>query len=298
MITKLLLAFLFTLTATATDRQTISVLIVDGINNHDWRAATRAVRKFLSATNRFTVDVSTSPPAGAPQTDWDRWRPSFAEYKVVIVNFNGGHKPDGIRWPRPVEESFENYVRNGGGVVFLHAANNSFLKWTAYNEMIGLGWRDRSFGPGIAVADTGEVIVIPKGSGLNPGHGPRHDFAIHVLNHDHPITKDMPSVWLHPSEQLTHGQHGPAQGLIILTYAKSEISGQNEPMDWVRSYGKGRVYTTMLGHTWENEPNPNMNCAGFQTLFSRGVEWAATGAVTIKIPADFPTASKMSIRKN
>ncbi len=106
----------------------------------------------------------------------------------------------------------------------------------------------------------------------------------------------MPPVWMHPSEQLTHGQHGPAEGLTILTYAKSEISGQNEPMDWVRSYGKGRVYTTMLGHAWTNEPNPDLDCAGFQTLFSRGVEWAGTGKVTIAIPADFPTESKLSIR--
>jgi type 1 glutamine amidotransferase len=69
-------------------------------------------------------------------------------------------------------------------------------------------------------------------------------------------------------------------------------------MDWVRFFGKGRVYTTMLGHTWANEPNPDMDCAGFQTLFSRGVEWAATGQVSIPIPADFPTATHASIRKS
>lgn len=293
---KLGLVLLSALLLNGASRPKIPVLIVDGINNHDWHAATLSVRKFLLATQRFTVDVSTSPPANAPRAEWDEWLPSFEKYQVVIVNFNGGHQPDGVRWPTPVEDSFEKYVRGGGGVVMLHAANNTFLKWQAYNEMIGLGWRDRDFGEGLAISDTGKVIVIPKGSGLNPGHGPRHDFAVHVLNHDHPITKDMPSVWMHPSEQLTHGQHGPAQGLTILTYAKSEISAQNEPMDWVRSYGKGRVYTTMLGHTWANEPNPDMDCAGFQTLFSRGVEWAATGAVTLGIPADFPSADKTSVR--
>ena len=35
--------------------------------------------------------------------------------------------------------------------------------------------------------------------------------------------------------------------------AHSPVSNKNEPMDWVRSYGKGRVYTTMLGHTWVGE---------------------------------------------
>lgn len=43
-------------------------------------------------------------------------------------------------------------------------------------------------------------------------------------------------------------------------------------MDWMRSYGKGRVYTTMLGHIWVCEPSPNLDCVGFQTLFAHGVE--------------------------
>ncbi|MDZ4799871.1 MAG: ThuA domain-containing protein [Bryobacteraceae bacterium] len=292
-----LLFLLLTLSLNAADPPKLRVLLVDGINNHDWRAATDSVRKLLLATGRFKVDVSTSPAANAPQSAWDEWRPSFSGHDVVIVNFNGGHKADGIRWPAPVEAAFEKYVRDGGGAVVLHAANNAFLTWPAWNAMIGLGWRDRSFGPGLAVSDDGKVDVVPQGTGLDPGHGPRHDFAVHVLNRRHPITKGMPPVWFHPSEQLTHGQHGPAEQLTVLTYAASEISHRNEPMDWVRTFGKGRVYTTMLGHTWAKEANPNMDCAGFQTLFARGVEWAATGRVSIRIPSDFPLANQISVRK-
>ncbi len=55
-------------------------------------------------------------------------------------------------------------------------------------------------------------------------------------------------------------------------------------MDWVRQYGKGRVYTTMLGHTWKDELNPNLDDVPFEALLARGTEWAATGAVTL--PAD------------
>jgi hypothetical protein len=97
-------------------------------------------------------------------------------------------------------------------------------------------------------------------------------------------------------DAVTHGQHGPAEGLTILTYAHSPVTKLNEPMDWVRDYGKGRVYTTMLGHTWKNEPNPN-DCVGFQTLFLRAVEWAATGRVALPIPADFPGPDQTSLRK-
>jgi hypothetical protein len=102
-----------------------------------------------------------------------------------------------------------------------------------------------------------------------------------VLDQQHPITQGLPLHWSHPAEQLTHGQHGPAEGLTILTYAFSEISRQGEPMDWVRQYGKGRVYTTMLGHTWSKELNPNLDDVNFQALLARGAEWAATGTVTL-----------------
>src|ERR1039458_3592619 len=172
----------------------------------------------------------------------------------------------------------------GGGLVVFHAANNAFLNWPEYNEMIGLGWRDKSFGEGIAIGPGGAVVRIPKGEGLNPGHGPRHDFEVYVRDAGHPITRGLPPHWAHPSEQLTHGQHGPAQGLDVLTYAFSEISRQGEPMDWVRQYGRGRVYTTMLGHTWKDESNPNLDDVSFQALLARGAEWAATGQVTL--PAD------------
>jgi uncharacterized protein len=254
--------------APGAERQ-LSALIVDGMNNHDWQAGTRAIQSILTGTGRFRVDVCTYPA-----------KPDFARYDVVINNFNGGHTAQGTRWPRETELALESYVRGGGGLVVFHAANNAFLEWPEYNEMIGLGWRDKSFGPGIAVVD-GRVATVPQGTGLDPGHGPRHDFDVFVLAKDHPITRGLPDNWHHPSEQLTHGQHGPADGLTVLTFAWSEISHHGEPMDWVKSYGKGRVYTTMLGHTWKNEPNPNLDDVSFQALLARGTEWAAIGAVTL-----------------
>lgn len=255
----------------------LRVLIIDGINNHDWQTATREIENMLLETGRFTVNVSTTPATGAPAAAWSSWRPDFLSYQVVINNFNSGHRDDSVRWPPEVERRFEEYVRKGGGLVVFHAANNAFPHWGAYNDMIGLGWRDRNFGPGLVVGEEGQVIRIPRGTGLDPGHGPRHDFEVHVLDSKHPITRGLPRSWLHPSEQLTHGQHGPGEGLTILTYAKSEISHQNEPLDWVRTYGKGRVYTTLLGHTWQNEPNPNLHDPEFRKMFVQGVEWAATG---------------------
>jgi type 1 glutamine amidotransferase len=274
----------------------LRILVVDGINNHDWRTATAGISKILVATGLFSVEVSTTPSREAPLEQWNSWRPEFSRYDAVVNNFNGGESENGIQWPDRVRGSLESYVRDGGGLVVFHAANNAFLPWHAYNEMIGLGWRKKTFGRGIRISDDDEVVYIPIDAGMDPGHPDRLDFQLHVRELQHPITQNMPRVWMHPSEQLTHGQHGPAEDLTILTYASSPVSRANEPMDWVRRYDKGRVYTTMLGHTWVGEPSPNLDCIGFQTIFARGVEWAATGGVTIPIPSNFPGPANVSLK--
>lgn len=276
----------------------IPVLVIDGINNHDWRAGTAGIKSALDSTGKFRVDVSTTPPTGSDASAWDQWRPALSDYQVVVNNFNGGHLKDGVRWPARVERALNDYLNNGGGLVNFHAANNAFLEWADYNEMIGLGWRDTSFGPGLTIDQNEHVEVVPAGEGLQPGHGPRHDFVMTMLDPRHIITDGLAKRWMHPSEQLTHGQHAcshPKHGaadkeLHIISYAWSKDSGHNEPMDWLRTWGRGRIYTTMLGHTWIGEDNPNLRCVGFRTLFARGVEWAATGAVTIPVPGKFPDA--------
>lgn len=280
---------------TPTPPKKISILIVDGMNNHDWQRNTQILKQILQDSNRFTVDVSTSPPGDAPADAWSAWHPTFKNYDVVLNNFNGGYKPTDKRWPAPVEKDFVDYVASGGGAVIYHAANNAFHDWKEYNDMIGLGWREPTFGPTLIIDDKQQIVTVPAGEGRKPGHPKDHDFVINLLT-DHPITAGMPRQWFHPHEQLTHGQHGPAKNMTILTYAYDDELKENEPMDWVIPYGKGRVFVTMLGHLWKNGADTALRCAGFQTLLFRGLEWAATGNVTIPIPADFPTKTEAHLR--
>jgi hypothetical protein len=59
----------------------------------------------------------------------------------------------------------------------------------------------------------------------------------------------------------------------------------------VLTYGKGRIFHTTLGHDVAA-----LSDVGFMTTFQRGTEWAATGNVTQKVPAGFPTADTVSFR--
>ncbi len=192
--------------------------------------------------------------------------------------------------------AIEEYVAKGGGLVILHAANNAFENWPAYNEMIGLGWRGPGFGDRLTVDDRGEVVRTPKGQGPGAGHGAPHAYKIKIRDANHPVTRGMPAEWMHAKDELYHGQRGPAEHMTILATAYSDKSkggtGTNEPMIWVIPYGKGRVFTTVMGHTMGNDITA-IQCTGFKNVVLRGTEWAATGKVTIPISDDFPTASEV-----
>ena len=59
----------------------LSLLIVDGMNNHDWPRATKILKEILEGSGQFKVEVSTSPSADASKEAWDKWRPDFHEVR-------------------------------------------------------------------------------------------------------------------------------------------------------------------------------------------------------------------------
>lgn len=271
----------------------LKVLVVDGFSNHDWKQTTRCVKNQLEATGRFQVDVSTAPETKV-STDWETWRPQFADYDVVIQNCNShGGRP---LWPRPVQEALEGYVQQGGGLYILHSANNAFPEWNAYNKMIGLGWRKKDFGVALTIDDQGTVTRVPAGEGKGTSHGKRIDATITRLG-EHPIHHGFPTQWKAADLEVYSYARGPAENLTVLSYAREPHTKLNFPIEWVVSFGKGKVYNSTLGHVWKGAPNPPaIRCVGFQTLLVRATEWLATGKVTSPVPRDFPTAEKVSLR--
>ena len=294
----------------------INVLLIDGQNNHNWAETTPVIKDILEKTGRFKVDVCTSPEAPPKRpginkddkndpskvdawekavADWENevakvkqdneaawlnWRPVFSDYDVVVGNYNGQS------WPKEVEEDFEKYMREGGGFVVIHAADNAFSKWDEYNKMIGVGgWggRNQKSGPMLRYRN-GEWIrdTSPGGGGT---HGKKVSTLVVTHEPDHPIMKGLPEQWMHVTDEIYGKLRGPAENLTVLASSFSDEkdggTGEQEPGLMVIDYHKGRVFHTIYGHAAKE-----MEGLGFQITLQRGAEWAATGKVTLPLPKE------------
>ena len=263
-------------------------LLVDGQNGHDWKSTSPVLKKLLEETELFTVDVATSP---AKRQDMSGFEPKFADYDVVVLNYQGD------MWPEQTQQAFVDYVRNGGGVVVYHFACAAFPSWKEYNEIIGLGgWgrRNEKDGPYIRWRDG--QIVRDDSPGRGGGHGPSQPFQLVIRNADHPITKGLPEKFMHVSDELYGWLRGPAKNLTVLAtaFAPADKGGsdEHEPLLFTVSYGKGRVFQNALGHT-----SKELASVAFIVPFQRGAEWAASGKVTQAVPGDFPQPDVASVRQ-
>ena len=194
----------------------IPVMLLDGESAgryHDWPRVTAVLKKMLDETGLFAVTVVTAPPAGG---DFSAFDPQFAKYQAVVMNYDA---PD-ERWPAALKASFEAYMTGGGGLVAVHAADNAFAGWRAFNEMTGVGgWRARNeqAGPYWFFRD-GKLVSDPS-PGPAGSHGRRTPFQVTVRDATHPIMRGLPPVWMHQGDELYARLRGPGKNMTVLATA-------------------------------------------------------------------------------
>lgn len=114
---------------------------------------------------------------------------------------------------------------------------------------------------------------------------------------EHPIHAELPRRWRTADVEVYRYVRGPAEHVQVLSYARDPLTGLNFPVEWTVQYGKGRVYTSTLGHVWPGDPSlKGIQCAAFQTLLFRALDWLAGKPVHYAVPGDFPDRKKPSLR--
>ena len=256
----------------------IKVLLVDGQNNHDWKRCSPVMIDTLQATGRFEIERAI-----VTKEEIADFNPDFAKYQVILSNYNG--EP----WLEETQRSFVQYMKGGGNLVVVHAADNSFPEWKEFNEMIGLGgWKGRNEKDGPYVYWKDGKIVRDNSKGRGGSHGRPWEYKVVVRDREHPITRGLPSEFLMVKEELYDRLRGPAKNMTVLATAFADGgSERHEPVLMTIKYGKGRVFHTVMGHS-----HTSMGGVAFQETLIRGTEWAATGKVSFApvtaqdLPAD------------
>jgi uncharacterized protein len=290
----ILIAGLLTFFSACKHESGYKTLIITGQNNHDWKTSSPILKQILDETGLFSSDIMITPEKGG---DMSTFNPDFSKYRLVVLDYNGDS------WSDKTNAAFLDFVKNGGGVVVYHAADNSFPGWKEYNEMIGLGgWGERNEKDGPYVYYKNDQLVVDTAAGIGGTHGKRREYIVKTRVPDHPVMKGLPARWFHGTDELYSLLRGPARNMQILAtaFADSAAGGgtmRDEPMLMTIAFEKGRIFHTAMGHADEGG-GPAMQCVGFIVTLQRGAEWAVTGNVTQAVPYDFPSAAGVVLRSD
>lgn len=259
----------------------IQVLLITGrvTIEHDYRKANELLRTLLESTGRFEIHTTEEFRGATGET--------LKDYDVVLINYDGKKQisDETVTFGESATHALLDFVRGGKGAVFYHSSVLVDDQWPdEYRKMMG-GYGD-----------------MTKGTRKNP----KSDAMVDMACLDHPITKGMAPHWMAVEDDFFAGifWHPQADATVLAT-VKDDLDdyvhvpgfadpyqpqnaaapqqlykpGEGMPVAWINHYGRGRSFCVSLGHS-----DGTVKRVNFLTMFVRGVEWAATGEVTIDFP--------------
>ena len=151
------------------------------------------------------------------------------------------------------KSDFLSFIHDDGkGFIGVHSATITFTDWPEYGEMIG-GYYDEH--PWLTF-DAPIIVEDPNFPGMNQWP---HEFVLRDEIY-----------------QFKSYSRDKVRVLMRLDPSKLDLKNKNVhrtdadfAVTWAKTYGKGRVYYTSLGHVLENWDDPRM-----QNMFTEAIKWA------------------------
>lgn len=203
--------------------------------DHGTRAVSYAMFQSIATDLSVVVDDdATSDPFSDPAT--------LAQYAVIIFSNTSGN----AILDAQQRTHFEQWVANGGRVLGIHAASDTYRHSTANGN------------------NTGTWDFFPELIGASVQEAPNHvdgtpTYAMQRVG-AHPATYNVPDQWV-KAEEYYYWENGYFAELNTPMLIVEETVGPNgqvnsydapRPMSWYRTPGSSRVVYTALGHAQEN----------------------------------------------
>lgn len=220
------------------------ILTGDNIEAHEWPKTTAALQTLFEERSPFHVDISTNIE--------DLFQYNLRDYDLLILNYCNWNHPEPLS--DAAKKSFTDYLSAGGGLMILHFSNGAFhaslpnagaTDWPEYRNICRRVWDHHS----------------------NSAHDEYGPFTVNITSRAHPITKGLKEFVT--TDELYYHQKGDAP-IDTLLFARSKNTGNNEPLAWEYSYGKGHIFQTVLGHN-----AASYSSEGFKRLLLQAALWAS-----------------------
>lgn len=210
-----------------------ALVVWGGWDGHEPRQCGELCAELLD-NEGFDVEVSTTLDSFL---DADKLR----EVSVIVPIWTMGNISG------EQEKGLLDAVSSGVGIAGFHGGmGDAFRNNCTYQFMVGGQW-----------------VAHPDGI---------RDYTVNILDHNDPITADIPDFQMHSEQYYMHTDPGN-RVLAVTTFETRDapwVNGTVMPVVWTRSWGKGRVFYSSLGHVRSDFDVPEV-----REIQRRGMLWAA-----------------------
>jgi len=214
--------------------------------HHGYRDQALYLANALENTGRYEVTVAED--AALLET------PALRKYQILVVLAD--RRDPEFKFTKGQQEAIFDYVRSGHGYVSIHGADNAAPDWLPeWKEMLG---------------------GVFSHVGLPDGKTKKGAYTVKIVDTSSPVTRGLKDFPLKDELYYQMQMLPDVQPLATIEY-----QGTAWPVAWTRTYGKGRVFHTPLGHRDfgpdKDDPlrNPDLG-----RLIVQGVDWVAEGRET------------------
>lgn len=230
----------------------VRVLVLLGGEHHPYEAGSRLLLEAAGKSIEIEADYVRldSPPPGRPRAEKATVvsNPAVLESRDLAEKYDvilAYHQNSWINLTPAQARGYLDFVRKGGGLVAIHSTCEPIMSDPQYVRMIGARFRSH---------EPFATVTVEKAPGV--GSSPLLDGVADKFD-----IKD----------ELYHVEEPTGVQKRVLQVARSREDGTTRPVTWIKTFGQGRVFCTVLGHSLESLSNPNL-----QRLIQNGLVWASS----------------------